>query len=341
MQDIIIPSHTTLRMLNTGTIRRFVEARTDEEKRALVDLFADDCCWGGNLPAAVLDVGDRPEFSGKDAAQKFIEWKIRYLPEQVFVKPVVYQTTDPDHYYVVAKHKGFVEFPAYGERRPYCNNVFLLEFYMTEGKIRKYVEYSNMQKLYEALEIPLPEVIAPEGWPPITAVEFFFDIHQMPKLSMPETPDVIPWDDRELRQKNIEILRKYVDARLPEQRCIRWDLFDNTGTTGAAGGPIVMGKPKVRACTEWNMIYFPDTVFNNTVVFQTQDPNLFLVESDGDCYLYYPAHGKPRRYLNKFWHIFRMADGKILDYYEYSNALLIQCALGLDVPKLEIPEGWK
>jgi len=337
--DLIPPTHTTLRKLNCETIREFISAKTDEERLARLDLFTDRARYGANLPGGIDVEGYAPSLMEKQTLKKCLEWSVRYLPEQVFVNPVLYQTIDPERYYVIARHEGYIDFPAYGRKR-YNNNVFLLKFVMNEGLIQEYFEYSNMLKTYEALEVQIPAVEKPAGWPSVTEVELNFDYHQMPKLIMPENPDCITGQNDELRMKNITALREYVDARYPVQRAARWDLFTDMGTTGAAGGPIVMGKDKVKACTDWNMIYFPDTVFNNNMIYQTQDPNLFMVESDGDCYISYPAYGRPKRYPNKFWHTFRMENGQIMDYYEFSNALLIRHTFQLAVPPLEIPSGW-
>lgn len=339
--DVIVPAHTILRSINTATIRQFVNAKTDEEKRATVDLFTDDCSWGANLPCAVMSADHELNKGGKESVRKFIEWKIKYLPEQVYLKPVVYQTNDPNHYFVLAKHDGYVSFPAYGEKRRYNTNNFMLEFFMEEGKIQKYFEYSNMVHLYSALGVKLGYPIVPPGWPEATEIEKDTDGHQVPRYTNPATPDAIPTDDMDLRQKNIDTLRKYVDVRIPAERALRWDLFDPSGTTGAAGGPVFMGKEKVRACTEWNLVHFADSVFNNNIVFQTQDPNLFMVVSDGDSYMCYPAYGGPKRYINKFWHVFRMYDGVILDYYEYSNVVMLRDLQGIEIPELDIPEGWE
>ena len=145
-----------------------------------------------------------------------------------------------------------------------------------------------------------------------------------------------------IRDRNIEGLRTYVDARTLEERSTRWDLYvdsDET-TSGAAGLPVSFGKAKARQSTEWNLVHFPEYIFNDNVVLQTQDPNLFMVMSNGTGGLYYPAYGDRTTYDNVYFHVFRMRDGKILNYYEFVNSKFLYDTLGVELPEITIPDGW-
>jgi hypothetical protein len=81
-------------------------------------------------------------------------------------------------------------------------------------------------------------------------------------------------------------------------------------------------------------------VFNDNVIFTTQDPNFFMVMSNGIGGIYFPHYGEEKVYENVFFHVFRMRAGKIKSYYEWSNAALLYRALGIMLPKIVSPAGW-
>ncbi|MEJ6550264.1 PhzA/PhzB family protein [Corynebacterium sp. USCH3] len=330
--DILPGNDAEIREKNIATIREYVDARTDEERSRRWELYTEDCTSGA--------VAGEP-VKGKELARKSTEWNMTYFPGFVFDDNIIFQSTDPNYFVVASKGRGEVNFPEHGGARPYENDFFHV-FRMQDGKIKDYFEYSNAVKLYEALGLEMPELQSPGGWPDHTPEELAYDPFPEIEYSDPENPDVIDDSDRELREKNIAGLRKYVDARTLEERSTRWDLYvdsDET-TSGAAGLPVSFGKAKARQSTEWNLVHFPEYIFNDNVVFQTQDPNLFMVMSNGTGGLYYPAYGERKTYDNVYFHIFRMQDGKILHYYEFVNSKFLYDTLGVELPEIRIPDGW-
>ncbi|MFT3776788.1 MAG: PhzA/PhzB family protein [Ottowia sp.] len=331
-QDVISQAHDDQRAQNIACIRQYVDARTPEQRGRRWELYVDDCTSG-----AVAGV----PLKGKEIARKCTEWNLVYFPNYVFNDNIIFQSTDPDYYCVMSKGTGGINFPAYGGERQY-DNVYFHLIRMQGGRMKEYFEYSNLLGMYVALGLEIPHLDGPPGWPEHTPEEVAYDPYPKPQYSDPAHPDVIPAGDEALRAKNIACIRQYVDARTYDERNRRWDLYVDGGecTSGAAGLPVCMGKDKARQCTEWNMVYFPDYVFNNNVIFQTQDPNLFMVMSDGTGGIYYPAYGERKTYENRYFHTFRMRDGKIVHYYEYSNAKLLFDVLGVKMNAIQVPAGW-
>lgn len=329
-KDIISQNENELREKNIECIRKYVDARTVEERGDRWKCYVEDCTSG----AAGL-----PRLKGIKKAEACTKWNLKYFPNYVFNDNIIFQSQDPNLYVVMSKGTGGIYYPAYGDEKPY-ENVYFHVIRMRDGKIKDYYEYSDTRKLYEVLGYKLPEIKIPDGWPEATEEEKNTDPYMLPNYSMPGTPDVIPADDNELRQKNIDCIRQYVDATTVEERGERWKLYVDDCTSGAAGLPVLKGIKKAEICTKWNLIYFPNYVFNNNVILQTQDPNLFMVMSDGTGGINYPAYGEEKLYENVFFHIIRMQDGKMKDYYEYSDGALFYSCFGIELPVLNSPAGW-
>lgn len=329
--DILPGNDADIRKKNIATIRTYVGARTDEERIRRSDFYTDDCTSGTVLDESV---------TGKEGVRQRTEWSVEHFPDFALEDNIIFQSTDPTYFVAASKGRGKVYFPAYGDPRPYENDFFHV-FRMQDGKIKDSFEYSNSVRLYEALGLQMPELQSPGGWPDHTPEELSFDPYPEIEYSDPANPDIIGDGDRELREKNIAGLRRYVDARTLKERGSRWELYvDNDRTTsGAAGLPVSFGKAKARQSTEWNLVHFPEYIFNDNVVFQTQDPNLYMVMSNGTGGLYYPAYGERRTYDNVYFHVFTMLDGSIQNYYEFVNSKHLYEELGVELPEMKVPAG--
>lgn len=150
--------------------------------------------------------------------------------------------------------------------------------------------------------------------------------------------------DVELRKKNLETILKYLNCSTDEEHLNRWQLYTEDGirrvTDTVNGEPYdikAIGHEELKQIEIWNNKYFPNYLFVNNRIFQTQDPNLFAVLSDGKGYIDYPAYGGLRRYDNQFAHSFEMEDGKIKVYSEHLNACAVFTSLGIELPKIDAP----
>lgn len=76
---------------------------------------------------------------------------------------------------------------------------------------------------------------------------------------------------------------------------------------------------------------YPDWTWSNIEVYQSSDPNVFVVECDGSGTLY--EDGEPvRTHTDHYLHRFTLSDGKITEYIEYNNPIQELLEMGVDVP---------
>ncbi|WP_020669511.1 PhzA/PhzB family protein [Amycolatopsis nigrescens] len=142
-------------------------------------------------------------------------------------------------------------------------------------------------------------------------------------------------DDVELRRVHREVVADYM-SRKGEGRLTRYQLFTEDGSGGLYTGdtkePIVSrGREKLKAHGAWSLQVFPDWVWYNIEIFETQDPNRFWVECDGKGKILFP--GYPEGYYeNHFIHSFLLKEGKIVQNREFMNPYNQLRALGIEVP---------
>ena len=142
-------------------------------------------------------------------------------------------------------------------------------------------------------------------------------------------------DDTGLRRKHRAVVEDYL-SRQGESRLTRYLLFTEDGSAGLYTGdttaPIVStGHEKLKAHGEWSLRMFPDWVWFNVEISETQDPNRFWAECDGEGKILYPSY-PPGHYRNHFIHSFELRDGRIAVQREFMNPFNQLRALGIDVP---------
>lgn len=145
-------------------------------------------------------------------------------------------------------------------------------------------------------------------------------------------------DEINLRLKNRETVRDYM-SRKGASRLTRYRLFTEDGIAGLwtsdTGLPIMsQGHEKLKAHGEWSLKMFPDWEWINVKIHETQDPNQFWVECDGEGKIRYPDY-PPGHYTNHFIHSFQLDDGLIKLNREFMNPFQQLRALGIEVPKIK------
>ncbi|GGS56422.1 MULTISPECIES: PhzA/PhzB family protein [Actinokineospora] len=141
--------------------------------------------------------------------------------------------------------------------------------------------------------------------------------------------------DIELRRRNRAVVEDYL-SRQGESRLTRYLLFTEDGSAGLYTAdtpePVVsQGHELLRRHGEWSLRMFPDWKWFNIEVFETQDPNRFWAECDGEGEIRYPNYA-PGVYRNHFIHSFEFADGRIARQREFMNPFNQLRALGIEVP---------
>lgn len=145
-------------------------------------------------------------------------------------------------------------------------------------------------------------------------------------------------NDNELRQKNRKIVEDYM-SRKGEGRLTRYLLFTENGSAGLWTAdtlePIVThGHEGLKAHAIWALKCFPDWEWKNIEIYETQDPNRFWVECDGEGQILFPGYS-PGHYINHFIHSFLMDNGKIKENREFMNPYQQMRALGIAVPNIK------
>ncbi|MFE2102639.1 PhzA/PhzB family protein [Streptomyces sp. NPDC059468] len=148
----------------------------------------------------------------------------------------------------------------------------------------------------------------------------------------------IPTDETELRAHNRAIVEQYMNTR-GEDRLRRHLLFTEDGVGGLwtteSGEPIVIrGRGRLGEHAVWSLKCFPDWAWINVEIFDTQDPNRFWVECDGEGKILFPGYPEGL-YRNHFLHSFLFENGKIKQQREFMNPCQQFRSLGIGVPRIE------
>jgi len=142
----------------------------------------------------------------------------------------------------------------------------------------------------------------------------------------------------DLRRRNRETVEEYLRATEGEARLERHNLCTEDARGGLwtndTGAPIaVSGKNNLYRMAAWSLECFPDWRWHNVKIFETQDPNHFWVECDGEGKILFPDYA-PGHYKNHFIHSFRLNNGKITEVREFMNPCEQMRALGIPIPQI-------
>jgi phenazine biosynthesis protein len=145
-------------------------------------------------------------------------------------------------------------------------------------------------------------------------------------------------EEADLRKLNRATVEKYMNTR-GQDRLRRHLLFTEDGVGGLwtndTGQPIAIhGRDRLAEHAIWSLKCFPDWAWINIEVFETQDPNFFWVECDGEGAIRFPGYPEGH-YTNHFLHSFRLENGKITQQREFMNPFEQLRALGIPIPEVK------
>jgi hypothetical protein len=143
--------------------------------------------------------------------------------------------------------------------------------------------------------------------------------------------------DIALRKTNRATVEKYMNTR-GEERLRRHLLFTEDGVGGLwtndTGKPIaIRGRDRLAEHAIWSLKCFPDWVWTNIQIFETDDPGFFWVECDGEGAIRFPGYPEGH-YRNHFLHSFQLENGKIKLQREFMNPFEQLRALNIPVPEI-------
>ncbi|MFD3514764.1 PhzA/PhzB family protein [Streptomyces sp. NPDC058657] len=151
------------------------------------------------------------------------------------------------------------------------------------------------------------------------------------------TPDGFapPAEADALRAHNRSVVEQYMHTR-GQDRLRRHLLFTEDGvgglwTTDTCEPIMIKGRDRLGEHAVWSLKCFPDWAWTHIEVFDTQDPNRFWVECEGEGKIVYEGYPEGH-YHNHFLHSFAFEGGKIKLQREFMNPCRQFRALGIEVP---------
>lgn len=123
-----------------------------------------------------------------------------------------------------------------------------------------------------------------------------------------------------LRAKNLETIRQFLECKGPERRITRAPLFTPDGRKEMElriEGKVILQDQPFQEWLDTTAEMFPDWGFFDNTIFECEDPNLFLVKSNGRGHQVMNGETTPvcSYYINEFL----MEDGKIKRFRETLN----------------------
>ncbi|MEI4788699.1 phenazine biosynthesis protein PhzB, partial [Pseudomonas aeruginosa] len=116
------------------------------------ELFVEDGCGG----LWTTDTGSPIVIRGKDKLAQHAGWSLKCFPDWEWYNIKVFETDDPNHFWVECDGHGKILFPGYPEG--YYENHFLHSFELDDGKIKRNREFMNVFQQLRALSIPVPQI---------------------------------------------------------------------------------------------------------------------------------------------------------------------------------------
>ncbi|MER5349530.1 PhzA/PhzB family protein [Kitasatospora sp. NPDC002551] len=144
-------------------------------------------------------------------------------------------------------------------------------------------------------------------------------------------------DHHDLRARNRRAVERYLETG-PQARLRRYTLYTEDGTAALfytdIGRPIVVtGREKLKRHNELSLQVLPDWQWSGVRLYETQDPDLIMVECDGEGTIRFPGYPEGR-YRNHFIHGFTLRDGLIAASREYTNPIEHMKSLGIETPHI-------
>ncbi|MGU1193696.1 PhzA/PhzB family protein [Pseudomonas aeruginosa] len=130
-----------LRRLNRATVERYM-AMKGAERLQRHSLFVEDGCAGN----WTTESGEPLVFRGHESLRRLAEWLERCFPDWEWHNVRIFETEDPNHFWVECDGRGKALVPGYPQG--YCENHYIHSFELENGRIKRNREFMNpIQKL--------------------------------------------------------------------------------------------------------------------------------------------------------------------------------------------------
>jgi hypothetical protein len=141
-----------LRSRNRATVVEYMEDIAGERRLRRHRLFTED----GSAGLVTTDTGKPVIMTGMDRLEKHGAWSLKCLPDWEWYNVEIFETQDPNRFWVECDGRGHIIFPAYGKR--WYENHFIHFFRLRDGLIVEQREFMNPVRQLQALGLPVPEV---------------------------------------------------------------------------------------------------------------------------------------------------------------------------------------
>ncbi|MFJ5483940.1 PhzA/PhzB family protein [Pectobacterium actinidiae] len=149
--------HSDTRENNRKTVKQYMET-LGQARLSRHELF-DDEGYGGLW---TTDTGEPVVTKTKKRLGEHAVWSLACFPDWQWYNVQIFDTQDPDIFWVECDGKGEINFKGYP--KGYYENHFIHYFQFKNGKIIVQKEFMNPCEQFRALGIPVPKIIR-EGIP--------------------------------------------------------------------------------------------------------------------------------------------------------------------------------
>ncbi|MDF5915356.1 PhzA/PhzB family protein [Pseudomonas aeruginosa] len=140
-----------LRRLNRATVERYM-AMKGAERLQRHSLFVEDGCAGN----WTTESGEPLVFRGHESLRRLAEWLERCFPDWEWHNVRIFETEDPNHFWVECDGRGKALVPGYPQG--YCENHYIHSFELENGRIKRNREFMNPIQKLRALGIAVPQI---------------------------------------------------------------------------------------------------------------------------------------------------------------------------------------
>jgi hypothetical protein len=140
-----------LRRKNRATVERYMKTAGQDRLRRH-ELFTEDGVGG----LWTNDTGAPIAIRGRERLAEHAVWSLKCFPDWEWYNVRIFETDDPNHFWVECDGHGTIRFPGYPDG--YYENHFLHSFTFENEKIKLQREFMNPFEQLRALGIPVPEI---------------------------------------------------------------------------------------------------------------------------------------------------------------------------------------
>lgn len=140
-----------LRRNNRAIVERYMNTKGQDRLRRH-ELFTEDGCGG----LWTTDTGAPIVIKGRDRLAEHAVWSLECFPDWEWYNVKIFETDDPNHFWVECDGHGKIRFGDYPEG--FYENHFLHSFEFENGKIKLQREFMNPFEQLRSLGIPVPEI---------------------------------------------------------------------------------------------------------------------------------------------------------------------------------------